>query len=168
MTFPFKYLGLEVGGNLRKKQFWEPVVNKIKASLSSWKGRFLSIAGRICLIKSVCTTIPLFYLSFFKAPVSVCNRIMSIQRKFLWAWGKTNRSISWVRWENVCKPHEEGGLGIRDIGSFNYALLAKWKWRMMSDEKGKWKDILVSKKWPGTWKKPNPYETSIVVVERCL
>ena len=142
---PFKYLGLEVGGNPRKKQFWEPVINKINARLSIWKGRFLSMAGRVCLLKSVFTAIPLFYLSFFKAPILVCNRIISIQRKFLWAWGRDNRSISWVRWENVCKPLEEGGLGIKDVRNINNALLTKWKWRLMNDEKGKWKDILVSR-----------------------
>jgi len=47
MGIPFKYLGLEVGGNPRKKQFWEPIINKIKARLSVWKGRFLTMAGRI-------------------------------------------------------------------------------------------------------------------------
>jgi len=31
MGIPFKYLGLEVGGNPRKKQFWEPVINKLKS-----------------------------------------------------------------------------------------------------------------------------------------
>jgi len=56
-----------------------------------------------------------------------------------------NRSIPWVSWGNICKPLEEGGLGIKDIRKFNYALMAKWKWRLMSDEKGKWKDILESK-----------------------
>jgi len=34
MGIPFKYLGQEVGGNPRKKQFWKPVINKIKARLS--------------------------------------------------------------------------------------------------------------------------------------
>jgi len=63
----------------------------------------------------------------------------------LWAWGRDNRSIPWVSWGNICKPTEEGGLGIKDIRKFNYALMAKWKWRLMSDEKGKWKDILESK-----------------------
>jgi len=29
MRIPFQYLGVEVGGNPRKKQFWEPVVRKI-------------------------------------------------------------------------------------------------------------------------------------------
>ena len=51
MSNPFKYLGLEVGGNPRKKSFWEPVLNKLKARLSVWKGRFLSLAGRSCVIK---------------------------------------------------------------------------------------------------------------------
>jgi len=36
-------------------------------------------------------------------------------------------------------------LGIKDIRKFNATLLAKWKWRLMSEEKGKWKDILLSK-----------------------
>jgi len=84
MEVPFKYLGLEVGGNPRKKQFWEPVLSKLKARLCVWKGRFLSLAGKIFLINSVLTVVPLFYLSLFRALVSVCKRITSIQTRFLW------------------------------------------------------------------------------------
>ena len=134
MKLPFQYLGVEVGGNPRKIQFWDPVVKKVEAKLSSWKGRFLSMVGRICLLKSVFTTIPLFYLSIFKAPIAVYNKISSIQRKFLWAWGKQSKSISLVSWDNVCKPLELGGLGVKDMKNFNVALLAKWKWRLMSSE----------------------------------
>ena len=67
-----------MGGNPRKKIFWEPILDKLKARLSVWRGRFLSLAGRICLIKSVFTALPLFYLSFFKIPESVCKSIISI------------------------------------------------------------------------------------------
>jgi len=77
------------------------------------------MTGQICLLKSVFTAIPLFYLSIFKAPVTVCNRIRSIQRKFLWEWGRQNKSISWVSWDKVCKPLQEGGLGVKEIMSFN-------------------------------------------------
>jgi len=35
MGIPFSYLGLEVGGNPRKKKFWEPVLNKLKSRLST-------------------------------------------------------------------------------------------------------------------------------------
>ena len=45
----------------------------------------------------------------------------------------------------MCKTKQEGGLGIIDVRDFNHALLAKWKWRWLSDEKGRWKDILESK-----------------------
>ena len=152
MQIPFIYLGVQVGGNPRRMQFWEPVVEKVKARLSVWKGKCLSFAGRLCLIKSVLTSIPLFYLSFYKAPKSICDKISSIQRSFLWAWGKDNKHISWVRWENVCKSQEEGGLGVKDVRKFNRALLAKWKWRFMSEEKGKWKEILVSKYYSGAAK----------------
>ncbi len=137
MGIPFKYLGLEVGGNPRTKQFWEPVINKLKGRLSVWKGRFLSMAGRICLIKSVLTGVPLYYLSLFKAPLAVCKRITSIQRRFLWGWGKANKPIFWVSWKDVCKSKAEGGLGCRDISMLNYALLAKWRWRSLSDENGR-------------------------------
>jgi len=137
MQIPFKYPGVEVGGNPRRKQFWEPIVDKIKARLSKWKGRWLWLAGKLCLIKSVFTALPLFYLSFFKAPLSVSNKITSIQRSFLWVWGNDQKCISWVKWGTVCKPMEEGGLEIKDIQKFNYALLAKWKWRLLSEEKEK-------------------------------
>ena len=131
MEAPFTYLGIEVGGNLRKKKFWEPVLKKLKSRLSVWKGRFLSMAGRICLIKSVLFAIPLYYLSLFKAPKVVCKSITSIQSSFLWGWGKENRPVAWIKWS--------------DIRKFNHALLAKWKWRCISDDKGRWKEVLDSK-----------------------
>ena len=145
MGHPFKYLSLEVGGNPRKKSFWKPVLTKLNARLSVWKGRFLSLAGRRCVIKSVLTSIPLFYLSVFKAPKSIYKSIISIQRKFLWRWGKEKRPISWVSWRDLCKAKEEGGMGLKDIKKFNFALLAKWKWQYISQEKGKWKEVLLSK-----------------------
>jgi len=56
MSIPFKCLGLTMGGNPRKKKFWLPIVNKIKNKLTKWKGKALSFAGRVCLLKFVLTT----------------------------------------------------------------------------------------------------------------
>ena len=36
-------------------------------------------------------------------------------------------------------------MGFRDIRKFNYALVAKWRWRCISEEKGRWKELLASK-----------------------
>jgi len=103
------------------------------------------MADRICLIKSVLTALPLFYFSFLKAPSSVCNMIRKIQAKFIWHWRFDGRKIAWVTWKKVCSPIEVGGLGIRDIGRFNALLLAKWKWRIVVEVVGLWKEIIDSR-----------------------
>jgi len=144
MRVPFKYLGLEIRGNPKKKKHWELIIEKINTKLNGWKGSFLSMAGRICLIKSVFTSLTLYYFSFFKAPKTVCDRIISIQRRFMWGWGRENRSIPWVSWEKICSPLEKGGLLVKDVKKFNGSLLAKWKWRLMRGEKGLWKEVLLS------------------------
>jgi len=136
MELPFKYLGITIGSNPRRIAFWDPIVDKIKSRLSRWKGRLLSLAGRMCLIKSVITVLPLFYFSFFKAPIVVCNQIKRIQAKFLWGWGFEERNIAWVNWKKVCSPIETRGLGIKDIECFKVALLAKWKWRYSQSGEG--------------------------------
>jgi len=142
MKLPFKYLGMIFEGNPRRCEFWNPIVNKIRFRLSRWKGRLLSMVGQICLIKSVISALPLFYFSFFKAPTDVCNQIRCIQAKFLWGWSCESRKIAWVKGNKVCNPLEVGGLGIKDIGCFNDAFLAKWRWRFQVSEEGLWKEIL--------------------------
>ncbi|MCH92100.1 transposon TX1 putative protein, partial [Trifolium medium] len=55
-------------GDPRRLDFWEPVLTRIQNRLSGWKSRFLSFGGRLVLLKSVLTSLPVFALSFFKAP----------------------------------------------------------------------------------------------------
>jgi len=110
----FVYLGMLVGGCHKRGAFWGGVIERMKARLCRWKGRFLSLAGRICLIKSVLTFIPLFYLSLLKMPSVVANELVRIQRIFLWGWGVEGRKITWASWSKVCEPREASGLGILD------------------------------------------------------
>jgi mannosylglycoprotein endo-beta-mannosidase len=64
----FLYLGLPIGGDPRRLLFWEPVLNHIRNSLLGWNSRFLSFGGRLVLLKSVLTFMPVYAFSFFKAP----------------------------------------------------------------------------------------------------
>ncbi|XP_058741679.1 uncharacterized protein LOC131614069 [Vicia villosa] len=65
---PFSFLGISVGENHSRRRVWSRVINKIKIRLSSWKGKFISIGGRVTLINAVLNAIPTFLLSFYKAP----------------------------------------------------------------------------------------------------
>ncbi|GAU35675.1 hypothetical protein TSUD_162470 [Trifolium subterraneum] len=46
-SIPFKFLGIPVGANLRRRETWKPIVDSMAKRLSSWNGRNLSIGGRV-------------------------------------------------------------------------------------------------------------------------
>jgi len=53
-----------------------------------------------------------------KAPIKVWNKIVKIQREFLWG-GVGGRKLRWVKWKSAYKPKEKGGLGVRDVRIVN-------------------------------------------------
>jgi len=58
---------------------------KVRGKLSTWEGKKLTFVGRVCLIKAIFIAIPLYYFSMFRAWVSACKEIISLQRRFLWS-----------------------------------------------------------------------------------
>ena len=98
MVSPFIYLGMQVGGSHKRGAFWNGVIEKVQARLSRWKGRSLSMAGRICLIRFVLSSIPLFFMSLFRLPSGVARKLVKLQRDFLWGWGADGRKIAWASW----------------------------------------------------------------------
>lgn len=68
---PFTYLGLPVGGNPRLEKFWSPVIKKIERRLVGWNKIYLSLGGRVTLIKSVLVDLPTYFLSLFEIPKGV-------------------------------------------------------------------------------------------------
>lgn len=47
-----------------------------------------------------------------------------------------------MAWSTICRPKAEGGLGIKNCGLFNRALLYKWTWRFLSEEDPLWFQFL--------------------------
>jgi len=141
---PFLYLGLSIGGDPRKLAFWEPVINTIKTRLARWHSQFLSYGGCLILLKYVMTSLPVYALSFFKAPSAIISLIESIFNKKNWGGSEVNRKISWIAWSSICLQKEEGGLGVRQLKEFNTALLRKWCWRMLVERGGLWYRVLVA------------------------
>nr|GEV29767.1 hypothetical protein [Tanacetum cinerariifolium] len=91
--FPFKYLGVPVGGNMSMCHNWETVVNKFTSKLSLWKTRLLSVGGRITLIKLVLGNLPTYFMSLYFMPVTVRSKLESMRLKFFigcepdsWSW----------------------------------------------------------------------------------
>jgi len=101
--------------------------------------------GRVTLIKSVLTFILIYFLSFFRVPKKLVNKLVRLQRNFLWGGAQEQNKIAWVKWESVCMRKEVGGLGVKDINSFNLSLLWKWKWSLFQHQGELWARVLESK-----------------------
>ena len=87
----------------------------------------------------------IFFLSFFRVPKSVVDKLVRIQRRFLWGRGPDQNKIAWINWETVCLLKEKGGLSIKDINNFTMALLGKWEWHLRQHKGELWAKVLESK-----------------------
>ena len=143
MDFPFSYLGIPIGVSSKSWIVWQPIIRKFEDKLVKWKQRSLSIGGRITLINSILSALPIYLLSFFKIPNKVVHKIVSIQRKFLWGGHQETSKIPWVKWDTVCLSKNKRGLGIKDLSNFNEALLGKWGWELANNQNQPWARILL-------------------------
>lgn len=89
----FNFLGIPVGSNPRRIATWKPLLVRIKNIFLVWKARLLSQGGKITLIKSVLSNLPIILLSFFKSPMKVWKDIERIQRDFFWGSSIGKRRI---------------------------------------------------------------------------
>jgi hypothetical protein len=78
-------------------------------------------------------------------PKKVWKELVKIQRVFLWAGLSKHSKTCWVKWDVICKPKKEGGLGVRNLRLVNVSLLAKWKWKLLSRDDELWKDVVVAR-----------------------
>ncbi|XP_071704229.1 uncharacterized protein [Rutidosis leptorrhynchoides] len=96
--FPFNYLGLPIGENLKLHKNWQPIFDKFKLRLSDWKAKTISFGGRLTLVKSVLSSLPLYYFSLFKAPVRVLNDLEGLRRNFFWGGSMDHKKMAWDKW----------------------------------------------------------------------
>lgn len=130
-TLPFIYLGVPIFKGKPKAAYFQPVVDKIKLKLASWKASLLSFAGRLQLIKSVVESMMIYSITIYNWPVKLIKELEKYMRNFLWSGDLNSRKLVIVAWKKVCTPIEEGGLGIRSISMLNDATNLKLGWELM-------------------------------------
>ncbi|GJU80367.1 putative gag-pol polyprotein [Tanacetum coccineum] len=135
--------------------FFCNVPNTIKASILNFmpfaegvlpRNKFLSLAGRLQLIRSVLSSMHIYWASVFILPNFIVHDMEQLIHGFLWCQGEMKKGKAKVSWDSVCMPKPEGGLGIHRIDDFNVALMATHIWSILTHRESLWV------KWVHTYK----------------
>ena len=72
------------------------VKKRFRKKLTLQKRQYISKGGRLTLIKSTLSNLPIYTMSLFRIPKGVKSRLEKIKRDFLWGGGNLNRKIHLV------------------------------------------------------------------------
>ena len=70
-TLPTTYLGLPLGMCRNSTAVWDGVEERFKKKLAIWKKQYISKGGRLTLIRSTLSNLPIYIMSFFRIPKEV-------------------------------------------------------------------------------------------------
>jgi hypothetical protein len=143
-SVPFRYLGIPINFRKLRNGDWKPVEDRFERKLSSWIGKMLSYGDRLVLINSILTSLPMFMLSFLEIPKGVRKRLDYFRSRFFWQSDGHKKKYRLTKWNIICRPKEQGGLGIEDLELKNKSLLAKWLHKLINEE-GMWQELLHKK-----------------------
>lgn len=130
------YLGVPLVSTAMKKDHLKRLIERIIARITSWIAKNLSYVGRLQLINSVLRSLLWCYI--FILPKFVVYGTDKRFRSFLrLRTGEGGRKII-VAWDKVCRSKNEGGLGIKEVMSWNKAAVEKQVWYLVAIKSSLW------------------------------
>ncbi|VFQ93364.1 unnamed protein product [Cuscuta campestris] len=110
----------------------------IDCVLAAGLNHFKQTTRRTKLINSVLYGIADFWSRIFVLPNSVMRKVMALCRNFLWSSGPVHRRCPLIKWEEVCLPKQEGGLGLKNLLFWNQACSMKLLWDIANKKDSLW------------------------------
>lgn len=63
----------------------------------------------------------------------VLSRLDYFRSRFFWQGDSEKNKYRLTRWNIICRPKDQGGLGVQDLLIKNSALLGKWLFRLLTE-----------------------------------
>jgi hypothetical protein len=83
-------------------------------------------------------------MSFFEIPKGVLKRLDFYRSRFFWQGNNDKQKYRLVKWNILCHPKDQGGLGIPNLWIKNKCLLSKWIFKLLNED-GTWQTLLTNK-----------------------
>ena len=132
-TLPVSYLGLPlISGRLCNRDC-QPLISKLCGRFEVWSNKFISQAGRAQLITAVIYGLQAHWSLYLFLPKKILNRIQGIMAKFLWKGSVEGSCFYKVAWHQCCLRKNEGGLGFKELLSWNKAAVMFQVWRIITN-----------------------------------
>ncbi|XP_026416756.1 uncharacterized protein LOC113312216 [Papaver somniferum] len=77
---------------------------------------------------------PIYTMAVYKWPRTIIKECERIIRNFLWTGDPSSRKVITLKWDSVCSPIDEGGLGLRRLEILNKARLIKLFWKIINGD----------------------------------
>lgn len=138
---PFTYLGVPIFKGKPKRSFLQPIADRIKAKLATWRGSLLSIMDRVQLVKSIIQGMLIYSFHIYAWPISLLKTVDQWIRNFIWSEDIMTRKVVAVAWHKVYSPFLESGLGIKPLRSINAVASLKLCWNVLTNS-GHWASFL--------------------------
>ncbi|GJZ37317.1 RNA-directed DNA polymerase, eukaryota, reverse transcriptase zinc-binding domain protein [Tanacetum coccineum] len=135
---PVRYLGVPLTSKMLSIADCKVLVEKVKKRIFDWRNKSLSFAGKLQLVASVLSSLHVYWASMFMLPVSICDSIDKLFKNFIWGKSESSSGIASVSWKDVCRPKNQGGLGLKSLRVMNCALMVKHLWYIASRKESLW------------------------------
>jgi hypothetical protein len=73
-------------------------------------------------------------LSFYEIPKGILHKLDFYRSRLFWQGDNHKKKYRLTKWNIICRPKDQGGLGILDLGKQNTSLLSKWLFRLINGD----------------------------------
>ena len=77
-----------------------------------------------------------YWASIFILPKRVIKEVNNVLRKYFWSGADLQSTGAKIAWDDICIPKDEGGLGSKEVGVWNRAVVAKHIWFLIAGGEG--------------------------------